>query len=106
MPAGFIDIVINILGFHYADNVIGIKDTVAIGVGLIVPLYPTLNIILGNIEPEAYSLGIFKHDCVTINAKSDPSVLLRVRILGRQTVSLKTHGIVAVVNLSVCPVRQ
>ena len=105
MPAGFVNVVINIFGFHDTYYIIRIKYTISIGVGLIVPLYPALNIIFGYIEPETDSACVFKFDCIAC-AKSDPSILFRVRVLGRQTVGFQTHGVIAVMNLTVRTIRQ
>ena len=106
MPTGFIDVIVNILGLHQADDVIGIKDAVSVGVCLVVELYPALDIILGNIEPETDSLCVFKRDRLAVNTETDPGILLGVRIRGGKTVGFQTHGIFTVVNLAVFSVSQ
>ena len=106
VPAGFIYVIINVFGLHNANDIIGIEYTVTVRVGLIVPLYPALNIVLGNIEPEANSLCVFKNYCISVNAESYPSVLLGVRILRGKTVGFKAHRVVAVVHLTVGFVSQ
>ena len=106
MPAGFVDIVVNVFGFHQADHVVGVKNTVSVGVRLIVQLYPALDVILGNVEPEADALCVFKRDRLTVNTETDPGVLLGVRILGGKTVGFQTHRVVAVMDLTVFSVSQ
>ena len=106
IPAGLVDIVVYILGFHHADGSHGIINTVSVGVGHIVTLHPALDVILGHVEPETDSASIFKDDCITINTKSDPSILTGVRFLRSKTVDLKTQRIITVVNLSVGAICQ
>ncbi len=78
MPTGLVDIIINILGFHYTYYVICIKHTVIVKIGLVVHLYPTLNVVLWNVEPETNSFCIFKNKSIAVNTESDPSILLGV----------------------------
>ena len=106
MPTRLINIIIYIFRFHYTNNIVGIKHTITIRVCFIVHLYPTLNIILRNIKPEAYSLCVFKNKRLAINTHSDPSILLGVRILGGKTVCFKTHRIVTVMDLAVGTVSK
>ena len=106
MPAGLVDIVVNILGFHQTDHVVGVKDAVAVGVGLVVSLNPALNVVLRDIEPEANGAGILQCDGFAVHTQTDPGVLLRVGVLGMQAVGLQTHGVVAVMNLAVGAVCQ
>ena len=101
VPAGFVNIIVNILGFHHADCSQGVICTVTVGISHVVTLYPTLNIILGHIEPEAYAASILQNDCITVNAQTNPSIVTGVRLLGCQAVDFKTHGIITVMYLTV-----
>ena len=106
MPAGLVDVVVNILGFHHADGCQSIIGAVAVGVSHIVTLDPALDIVLRDIQPEAHGTGIFKNQCFTVNTQSDPGVITGVGLLGGKAVDLQTHGVVAVVNLAVGTVCQ
>ena len=69
-------------------------------------LYPTLNVIFWNIEPETNGTSVFENYRISIHTKSDICILLGVRILGMETVCLKAHGIIAIMNLTICSVSQ
>ena len=106
MPAGFVDVVVDVLGFHHTDDVLGVEYAVAVGVGHVVTLYPALDVVLGYVEPEADRTGVLQNDGITVHAQTDPGVLLGVGVCGGQTVGLQAHGILAVVNLTVGAVGQ
>ena len=106
MPAGFVDVIVYVLRLHHADNVIRIEDTVAIGVSLIMTLHPALDVILGNIEPEANGTGVFKDECLSVHTQTDPGILLGVGICRGQSVGLQTHGVIAIMDLTIGAVRQ
>ena len=82
------------------------EGSVAVCIELIVHSYVALDVILGNIHPEAERTGILKLDSITVNAESDVSVFARVGSLGMETVGFQTQGVVAVVDLTVFSVSQ
>ena len=106
MPTGFIYVVIHIFRFHHANGCYVVIHTVAVRIGHIVALYPTLNVIFGNVKPKTYSTCVLKLNSFTVYAKSDPSVIAGVRFLGRKTVYLQTHRIITVVYLTIGTICQ
>ena len=106
MPAGLVDVVVDVLGLHHADHIVGIENAVAVGVGLIVALDPALDVVLRDIQPEAHTAGVLQNQCLAVHAQTDPGVLLGVGILGGQAVGLQAHGVFAVMDLAVGPVGQ
>ena len=69
-------------------------------------LYPALNIIFGNVEPEAHSTSILKLNSIAVNTKSDPCIITGIRLLGGKAVDLKTHRIIAIMNLTISLIRE
>ena len=106
MPSRFVNVVIHIFGLHDTNDIFCIEYTVTIGVCHIVHLYPTLNVILRHVEPEAHSACIFKCNSFTINTKSEPCILFCMRILRGQTIGFKAHRIITIMNFAVGSVCQ
>ena len=106
VPTGLINIVVNILGFHQADNIFSIKYAISVGVCHVVCLHPTLYVVLRHIKPESKGTCIFKYKCFTVYTKSDPRILFRVWIFWMYAVSFKAHRVVAIMNLTVCTICQ
>ena len=106
MPAGLVDVVVDVLGLHHADGSQSVVGAVAVGIGHVVTLHPALDVILGNIEPETDAAGVLQLDGLAVHAQTDPGVVTGVGLLGGKTVDLQTHGVIAVVDLTVVAVCQ
>ena len=106
MPTGLVDVVIDVLGLHHTDGSQSIIDTITVGIGHVVTLYPALDVIFGHIEPETDSASILQLDGVAIHTKSDPCVVTGIGFLGSKTVDLQAHGVITVMNLTVALICQ
>ena len=106
MPAGLIDVVVDVLGLHHADGSQRVIGTVTVGVGHVVTLHPALDVVLGNVKPETDSAGVLQLDGLAVHAQTDPGVVTGVGLLGGKAVDLQTHGVVTVMDLTVLAVCQ
>ena len=106
MPAGLVNVVVDVLGLHHADGSQRVIGTVTVGVGHVVTLHPALDVVLGNIEPETDSAGVLQLNGLAVHAQTDPGVFTGVGLLGGKTVDLQTHGVITVMNLTVLAVCQ
>ena len=70
VPSGLVYVIVNILGVHQVDFCQGVGRTITVGIILVEALYPALNVVLGNVEPEANGACIFQSDLLILQAKS------------------------------------
>ena len=106
MPAGLVDVVVDVLGLHHADGSQSVVLAVTVGIGHVVALHPALDVILGHIEPETDAAGVLQLDGLAVHTQTDPGVVTGVGLLGGQTVDLQAHGVITVVDLTVVAISQ
>ena len=107
MPAGLVEVMVAGLHGQELDLLVeALEGAVAVSVEIIVHSDVALDVILGNIHPEAEGTRVLEQNRVAVYAQSDVGIFAGVGRLGMQTVGLEAQGVVAVMNLAVFCIRQ